>query len=127
MNYEVLSQDRQRCRSAHFEQIVNRSAEEMFLREHGDGAGPGILIKRSGFSRVQVFANISFRWRSALVFGDDFDLGIFRSERFVQPMRFGLFSDTKRIVTNGMLRSNAKKFGKVFSLSARNLDEQINH
>jgi len=93
----------------------------------GDGAGTGILIKRSGFSRLQVFANISFRWRSALVFGDDFDLGVFRSERFAQPMRFGLFSNTKRIVTNGILRSNAKQFGDVVSLSAQNLDEQIGH
>jgi hypothetical protein len=42
-------------------------------------------------------------------------------------MRFGHFSDTKRILENGILRSNAKQFGKVFSLSAQNLDEQINH
>jgi len=42
-------------------------------------------------------------------------------------MRFGLSSDTKRIVTDRILRSNAKQFGEVFSLSAQNLDEQINH
>ena len=82
MNDEILAKERQRCDSADFEQIVNRSVEEMFLREHGDGTGTGILIKRSGFSRLQVFANISFRWRLALVFRDHFDLGIFRSERF---------------------------------------------
>jgi hypothetical protein len=42
-------------------------------------------------------------------------------------MRFSLFSGTKRIVTNEILRSNAKQFGDVFSLPAQDLGEQIGH
>ena len=42
-------------------------------------------------------------------------------------MWFRVFPDTMRIVTNGILRSNLKQFGDVFSLPAQDLSEQICH